>query len=132
MNELGKKILIVNGVFLVLFLLLVILEILFYPGVLPSLMLYANLFLIPIFIVVMCLIYQHNNLDSAGYGKSLLMPLSYILFGAILVFSWVTFTFEGEMVNWMLFFYLIHFGVTFVAVSVINLSYLLIRKLFFT
>ncbi len=131
MKELINKILIVNGVFVILFTLLVITERFFKSGFAFSLFdiigfIYSWVF--PIFIILTCLLYQHKNRDFVSYGKSLLIPLSYVLFGSILLFPWVFIVFQGEAEGFAILFFLIQSGIIFIAVLVVNLIYLFIDK----
>jgi hypothetical protein len=128
MKELIKKIIIVNGVFAILFVILVITEIFFRDGSfsLFEIIYSIHMYIYPFFIISMCLFYQYNNKSFSGFSKSLLIPLAYIIFGAISLVTWARIVFEGEAEGFAILFYYIQFGVTFFAVLIINLIYLLI------
>ena len=134
MEELLRKILLVNVVFLVLFALFLVTEqigevdpsgVFDLSDLIGAILFYGA----PLFVVLVSVIYQHHHMDFGGYGKSLFLPLSYILFSAVLVFTW-TFVFlsQGEGRGFTIIFYLMQLGATFAAVLIVNLIYLIIGK----
>ena len=133
MKELTNQILIINGVSVLLLILFVVGGHLYRPGApqtISDIILGVHLYGFPIFIVSMCLFYQKNNRNFAGYRKSLLIPLSYIIFGFISVF--LAWSFASMSQEFMMPIYMMQFVLIFAAVLVVNLVYLFVNKLFFT
>jgi hypothetical protein len=87
------------------------------------------MFVLPAFIVLMSGIYQYKNPNFKGYGKSLLIPLSYVILAFVLtlLIGQLTINLSGE--EGMIFIYIwAQFMLTFVTVAIVNLVICLIKR----